>query len=142
MGAVRSLMGAMEARGVGAGVFAAMLRTLGALEEEGLGDRAAGALAQMALGRAFDARQALQLLGALSEFDRLEACCALFPRALLNPSALPSLLNDAFKDPQDLRNVCHRMGIQVGADGAVASAPTNASRRLAAAAAAGAGGKG
>lgn len=111
-----------------------MLRCLADLDDEGHADHALPVVRQMALGRAFDARQAQQLLAALGEFDRVEACCALFPGALLNPSALPQLLADAFADPQDRANVCDRLGIAIGADGAVASAPTNASRRALAAA--------
>ena len=132
MGAVLGLMGDMSARGVGAEDFAALLTTLISLTADGFGDHALAAVKQMALGRAFDARQAAQLLGALSEFDRIEACVALFPGALLNPTALPTLLQDAFDDPQDIENVCHRLGITVGADGSVGDLPTAASRKHAA----------
>ena len=134
MSSVRALMGRMESKGVSGKDFAALLRVLRALAADGLTDHALATVQQMALARKFDARQATELvneLGALSPFEKMEGACALYPGALLHPASLPTLLLDCFADATDRENVCHRLGITVGADGSIAEAPT-ASSRLAA----------
>jgi hypothetical protein len=134
MGAVRRLLGSMRARGVGAAEFAALVAALPALAADGLTEHALDALKQMALGRAFDARQAAALLSALgtvSPFDKIEAACALWPDALLHAEALPAVLADAFDDPLDRENVLHRLGLTVTEAGGVAAAPTVTSRAAA-----------
>lgn len=134
MSSVRALMGRMESKGVSGKDFAALLRALRALAADGLTDHALATVQQMALARKFDARQATELvneLGALSPFEKIEGACALYPGALLHPASLPTLLLDCFADAMDRENVCHRLGITVGADGSIAGAPT-ASSRLAA----------
>lgn len=129
--AVQRLMAHMTARGVGASEFRDVVAALAALAEEGLTDHALSALRQLTLGRVFDSRQAallLNALGAVSPFDRVEAACALYPSALLHPSAFPSLLHEAFDDEVDIENVLHRLGLKVASDGTVANAPNAASR--------------
>ena len=133
MASVRRLMGRMESRGVGAAAFAALLDCLRSLAADGLTDHALSAVKQMALGRSFDARQATELvntLGALSPFEKIEGCCALYPGALLHPASLPTLLLDCFEDAMDRENVCHRLGIVVSQEGAISEAPTASSRGL------------
>jgi len=131
MRSVHALMDSMAARGVGAAEFGGVVAALRALAEDGLTDQALGALRQLTLGRAFDSRQAaavLDALGAVSPFDKVEAACALYPHALLHPTALPSLLREAFADAQDIDNVLHRLGLVVTASDTVEQAPTVASR--------------
>ena len=131
MHTINTLMESMTARGVGVNEFSDIVSALAALAEEGLTDHALSTLRQMTLGRVFDSRQAVMLLAALGEispFDRVEAACELYPAALLHPSAFPSLLNEAFTDEQDIKNVLHRLGVKVASDGTVESAPTAASR--------------
>jgi hypothetical protein len=133
MGAVRALMGRMDARGVGSAEFPRMLAALTSLADDGLTDQALTAVKQMMLGRAFDARQATALLGALgalSPFDKVEAACALYPDALLHPSTFPVILADSFEDPGERDNIAHRLGLRVTADGNIEVAETVASKTI------------
>ena len=133
MGAVRALMGRMDARGVGAAEFPRMLAALTSLADDGLTDQALTAVKQMMLGRAFDARQATALLGALGElspFDKVEAACALYPDALLHPSTFPVILGDSFEDPGERDNIAHRLGLRITADGNIEEAETVASKTI------------
>jgi hypothetical protein len=134
MGAVRALMGRMDARGVGASEFPAMLKALTGLADDGLTDQALTAVKQMMLGRAFDARQAtalLNALGSLSPFDKVEAACALYPDALLHPSTFAVILADSFEDPGDRDNIAHRLGLRIAADGTIEVQETHASKVIA-----------
>ena len=133
MGAVRALMGRMDARGVGAAEFPRMLAALTSLADDGLTDQALTAVKQMMLGRAFDARQAtalLDALGELSPFDKVEAACALYPDALLHPSTFPVILGDSFEDPGERDNIAHRLGLRITADGNIEEAETVASKTI------------
>jgi len=124
MHAVQSLILDMRARAVPDAAFAGLVNALHSLAAEGEGERALGAVRQMALGRAFDARQAVTLLqaaGAISPFDKLEAALALFPALLARQSFL--LLLNEFDDAQDRANILHRLGLRVGADGELEDDP-------------------
>jgi hypothetical protein len=133
MGSVRTLMDRMEARGVGPAEFATMLGVLTGLADDGLTDHALGMVKQMALGRAFDARQAtalLQALGSISPFDKVEAACALYPQSLLHPSTFAVILADSFEDQGERDNIAHRLGLRVTLDGAIEQSATMASKVL------------
>lgn len=139
MHAVQTLIVDMRTRAVPDAPFAGLVNTLHALAAEGEGERALSAVRQMALGRAFDARQAVTLLqatGAITPFDKLEAAVVLY-HALLARQSFLLLLNE-FEDPQDRANILHRLGKRVGADGeleddpAVRKTPRRAAPRAAA----------
>jgi hypothetical protein len=133
MGAVRALMGRMEVKGVDAKEFPGMLQCLTGLADDGLTDSALAAVKQMALGRAFDARQAtalLNALGAMSPFDKVEAACALYPDSLLHPSTFAVILRDSFDDAGDRDNICHRLGLRITDDGSIERQETVASKTI------------
>ena len=122
MSSVKTLMGRMDAKGVTPPAFKVMLETLTSLGADGLTDHALEAVKQMSMGRKFDARQATQLINALGEispFDKVEACCSLYPDSLLHPSTFPTLLIDCFDDALDRENICHRLGIVLSMDGTI-----------------------
>jgi hypothetical protein len=132
MARINALIGSMNARGVPPKDFAALLRTLNSLNDEGLTEQALSAVRQMSLGRCFDARQAVALvncLGTMSPFERIDGLCALWPKSLLHPASLPTILLDCFDDDGDRENVCHRLGVGVSPAGDLLSMPTSTSRR-------------
>lgn len=126
MTAVRSLMAQMDSRGVPDGEFATLLATLNSLADDGgeLGDAAAlDAVRQMALTRAFDARQAAQLvsaIGRISPFEQVEAAVLLY-HSLLHKESFGLVLS-CFPDPADRDNVAHRLGLSVDDAGRVVTA--------------------
>lgn len=126
MGAVRALMAQMDSRGVPDGEFATLLATLNSLADDGgeLGDAAAlDAVRQMALTRAFDARQAAQLvsaIGRISPFEQVEAAVLLY-NSLLHKESFGLVLS-CFPDPADRDNVAHRLGLSVDDAGRVVTA--------------------
>lgn len=111
---IQTLMGDMASRGVPDEQFATLINTLSGLAEEGFGDHCLTVVRQMALGRAFDARQAtlmIRTIGQVSPFEKLEAAVMLYP-TLLSPESFLVVL-DAFEDGGDRDNVLHRLGLKV-----------------------------
>lgn len=75
MDTVQDLMSTMDAQGVPPNVFSSMINTLFTLHEDGFGEHALVAFKQMSLGRAFDSKQATELinmLGEISPFEKVE----------------------------------------------------------------------
>ena len=122
MAAVLRLMGQMEARGVGDAQFEQLTRTLHALAEEGLADRCLQAVKQMAIGRAFSTRQAVELvhaIGAISPFEKLEAAVAVHGALLNRDEAFALVLRECFADQADRDNAAHRVGLRITPTGAL-----------------------
>lgn len=120
MGAVRRLMSDMAARGVPDDEFATLLVTLRSLADEGAAEQAMATVRQMALTRAFDVRQAVQLveaIGEVSPFDKLEAAVTLYG-SVMNKESYPLVLA-CFDDAVERDNICHRLGIAVDASGRI-----------------------
>jgi len=120
MGAVRRLMSDMAARGVADDEFATLLVTLRSLGDDGAAELALATVRQMALTRAFDVRQAVQLVDAIGEvspFDKVEAAVTLYS-SVMNKESYPLVLA-RFDDDGDRDNICHRLGIAVDAAGRI-----------------------
>lgn len=112
--AVRRLMKDMSSRGVTDEELNTLLATLNSLTEEGNADQVLSMIRQLAVTRAFDIRQAVQLVqavGAISPFDQVEAAVILYS-SVMNKESFPLVLG-CFDDAADRDNICHRLGIAI-----------------------------
>lgn len=126
---VLHLMDNMHEVGVGQKEFNGLLQLLEDESESLLSD-----IRTVALTKAFDAKQASQLVSAvgnISPFDQVEVAVMLYD-SLINKDSFNLVLH-VFSEPADRDNVCHRLGVIRNADGTFKHLPQR-SRRLAASA--------
>ena len=120
MSAVRVLMGEMSTRGIDDPEFGILLSTIRMLGARGEGESAIVILRQMALTRGFNVRQAASILRIVDAFEQIEAAVILCG-ALLTPSSIPLLLEEAFENAVDRDNVASRWVINISASRACGS---------------------
>jgi hypothetical protein len=112
MSSVKRLMADMDARGVSEEEFVT-IRSLVTEDADG----ALAAIRSAAVARAFDAKQASELvtlMGEYAPFEQLEAAVALYP-SLLNPASFKVVLD--VLGAEDAENVRYRLGIKVDSEG-------------------------